>query len=147
MGRGGSTNIGGALKGLSTPASGFTRSASALRPLRSGFAVALNGSDRLVTASSGFQNRRPTASMIQMVRDRINAATRTNPPKGTKVALGAWHNPDDGKIEVNVTVVFPKTKRADALKFAQEQDQIAMFSLHEGEVVMTGGTGGSRNTT
>jgi hypothetical protein len=82
--------------------------------------------------------------MIKLVRDRINLAVRTKPPKGTKVALGAWHNPEDGKIEVNVTVVFPKNQRERAVAFAKEQNQVALFSLHEGEVVMTGGTGGKR---
>jgi hypothetical protein len=134
-----------ALRGLREPDSGFTRSAKTLRPLRSGYAVSLLGSDRLVTSKSGFEESgKPTAKMIKLVRDRINLAVRTKPPKGTKVALGAWHNPEDGKIEVNVTVVFPKNQRERAVAFAKEQNQVALFSLHEGEVVMTGGTGGKR---
>lgn len=116
-----------------------------LRSLKVGFAVALSGSDRLVTADSGFDaNGKPSTKLVRLVRERITAAAKTKPPKGTKLALGGWHNPADGKIEVNVTVVFPKNKKAQALEFAKQQDQIALFSLHEGQVVMTGGTGGER---
>lgn len=134
------------LKRLSVPDSGFTLSPR-LRPMRSGFAVALKGSDKLVSSSDGFDAEgNPSPKLVALVRNRISAAMGAEHPKGTKVALGGWHNPDDGKIEINVTVVFPKTKEQQAIKFAQEQDQIALFALHRGEVVMTGGTGGERST-
>ena len=135
-----------ALKKLHTPDEGFTLSTN-LRPMRSGYAVALKGSDKLVTDSDGFDSKgNPSPKLVALVKDRISAAMGAEHPKGTKVALGGWHNPDDDKIEINVTVVFPKTREQQAIKFAKEQDQIALFALHRGEVVMTGGTGGDRAT-
>jgi hypothetical protein len=147
VGKGGSTNIATrkAIKNLNQPDSGFTLSTK-LAPLRSGFAVALNGSDKLVAGASAFKDGKPSPQLVSMVRDRINAAIGTNPPKGTKVGIGGWNNPADGKVEVNVTVVFPKTQREKAIKFAQEQDQIAIYGLHNGDLIMTGGTGGERAT-
>ena len=148
VGRGGSTKIAGraSVRGLRKPDSGFTISRK-LAPLRSGFAVALKGSDRLLMGKDAFgPDGKPSAKLVKLVQNRLTAAMRTKPPAGTKVALGGWHNPDDGKIEINVTVVFPRHREAQATKFAQAQDQIAMFALHKGEVIMTGGTGGDRQT-
>lgn len=145
-GTGGSIQSGKSVRGLSVPDSGFTLSTK-LRPLRSGFAVALSGSDRLVTANDAFDSTgKPSAKLVGLVRERISAAIKSAHPAGTKLALGGWHNPEDGKIEINVTVVFPKNKKAEALNFAKQQDQIALFSLHQGDVIMTGGTGGNRDT-
>ena len=133
------------IRSLKTPDSGFTLSTK-LNPLRSGFAVALAGSDRLVTSTSAFRDGKPSPKLVNIVRDRINAALSTNPPRGTRVALGGWHNPADGKIEINVTVVFPRHQQDRAVRFAKEQDQIAIFALHSGDLIMTGGTGGDRST-
>lgn len=134
-----------AVRGLNVPDSGFTLSTK-LVSLRSGFAVAIGGSDRLVSASDGFKDGQPSEALVRIVRDRITASVNTPRPPGTKLALGGWHNPEDGKIEINVTVVFPKNREAAAMEFARQQDQIAIFALHRGEVIMTGGTGGDRQT-
>lgn len=146
VGSGGSVGLKtGALSGLKSPDSGFTLSTK-LHPMRSGYAVALDGSDRLVLGSSAFKDGKPSKKLVSIVRDRIDAALQAKPPKGVKVAIGGWHNPDDGKIEVNVTLVFPRGKENQAIAFAKEQNQIAIFALHKGEVIMTGGTGGNRTT-
>jgi hypothetical protein len=130
---------------LREPDSGFTVDPVSLRPIPEGFAVAIGGSDRLILASDAFdENGRPDEHLVRLTRDRIEAAFNTRVPRGTKRALGAWHNPDDGKVEVNVTVVFPRDQHDRAASFALGNDQIAMFSIHDGEVIMTGGTGGTR---
>lgn len=144
VGAGGSTKVRThALKSLASPDSGFTLSTK-LNPLRSGYAVALDGSDRLVVGSSAFRGGKPSKKLVGIVRDRIDAAFKTEPPKGVKVAIGGWHNHEDGKIEINVTFVFPRQRENQAIAFAKQQNQIAIFALHKGEVIMTGGTGGTR---
>ena len=119
-----------------------------MNPLKTGFAVALKGSDRLVVGRDAFgADGKPSAKLVSLVRGRIDAAMKTKAPSGAKTAIGGWHNPDDGKIEVNVTAVFPKTHRESAISFAKLNDQIAIFSIHEGQTIMTGGTGGDRTTS
>lgn len=144
---------GAATSSLAEPDSGFTRAAFDLKPVKSGWAVALGGTDRLVVAADAYhRNGRPTARLKQLVKDRLNAATSTPVPDGTTRALGAWHNPADGKIEINVTAVFPANEYDRALAYAQDQDQISMANLDaitaedwDNAIVDTGGTGGVRD--
>jgi hypothetical protein len=89
---------------------------------------------------------------VRLTRERIEAARAAATPDGTRLALGAWHNPDDGKIEVNVTAVFPPSERARALQFAIDNDQISMADLDAiaredwpNAIIPTGGTGGQRD--
>lgn len=148
------TSTGAAAAPLSAPDSGFTVGVTNLKPVTSGFAVALGGTDRLVVAADAFDsNGRPNEQLKRLVRDRIDAAHATPIPEGTTLALGAWHNPADGKIEVNVTAVFPADQRDAALAYAQAQDQIAMANLNaitagdwDNAIIDTGGTGGARDT-
>jgi hypothetical protein len=137
--------IAGVGKGLSEPDSGFTKSTQ-LRDIRSGFSVALKGSDVLIDSKDAYlPDGSVNPKMRKMIKDRLSAALGTNPPKGTKVALGGWHNPEDGKIEINVSIVFPKNMERQAREFAVANDQIAMAKLHPPfEIIMTGGTGGDR---
>lgn len=137
--------IAGVGKGLSEPDSGFTKSTQ-LRDIRSGFSVALKGSDVLIDSKDAYlADGSINPKMRSMIKDRLRAALGTKPPKGTKVALGGWHNPEDGKIEVNVSIVFPKGMERQAREFAVANDQIAMARLHPPfEIIATGGTGGER---
>lgn len=145
---------GDAVSGLSEPDAGFTRSVASLQPVESGYAVALSNADRLVVAADAFdRNNKPTDQLKRLVRDRIEAAVRTGVPEGTVRAVGAWHNPADGKIEVNVTAVFPADQRDAAVAFAQAHDQIAIANLDaitagdwDNAIINTGGTGGARDT-
>lgn len=135
-----------ALEGLKHPDGGFTLT-TGLKPIEEGYAVALKGSDKLISVREAFAGGSATPALRALVNDRIEqGAGDVQVPKGAKVALGGWHNPDDGKIEVNVTVVFPKSQRAEAIKFAKEQDQIAIAQLHDFQIINTGGTGGDRAT-
>ena len=137
---------------LAEPDSGFTRDAGTLRPVETGWAVALGGTDKLVAGPEAFdRNGRPTPRIKRMLVDRIDAAMSTAVPEGTKRAVGAWHNPDDGKIEINVTAVFPSDQYDAAFSFAQAEDQISMANLDaitagdwDNAIVNTGGTGGAR---
>lgn len=118
-----------------------------LKPITSGFAVALKGSDKLINAKDAYlKDGSVNPKFRELIRDRIGAALRASAPAGTTVAIGGWHNPADGKLEVNVTVVFPPNKKAAAMKFAQANDQIAMARLHDPfAIIETGGTGGDRS--
>lgn len=138
---------------LSEPDSGFTVGIGDLKPVETGFAVALLGTDKLIVGADAFQrNGKPTKALQRMIQDRIDAAVGTEVPDGTTRALGAWNNPADGKIEINVTAVFPATERAAALEYARDQDQIAMANLDAitagdwgNAIIDTGGTGGNRD--
>lgn len=102
------TSTGGAAAGsLSEPDSGFTVGIGNLKPVVTGFAVALLGTDKLIVGADAFhRDGRPTKALKRMIQDRIDAAVDTPVPEGTTRALGAWNNPADGKIEINVTAVF-----------------------------------------
>ena len=153
VGKGGSAKIGrkafaSAGKGLHEPDSGFTMTTK-LKPVSSGFAVALKGSDRLINAKDAYlKDGSVNPKFRELIRERIGAAVRATAPAGTTVAIGGWHNPADGKLEVNVTVVFPPNKKAAAIKFAKANDQIAIARLHDPfAIIDTGGTGGDRSVT
>lgn len=155
-GRGGSSpadsivdrRVAGVGKNLSEPDAGFTMS-TRLRSITTGFSVAINGSDRLIDASTAYLEDGSVNPVLRnLIKDRLSAALSTKPPKGTKVAIGGWHNPEDGKLEVNVSVVFPKNRQADAIKFARKNNQISIARLHDPfEIINTGGTGGDRALT
>jgi hypothetical protein len=149
VGKGGSTPgvgaVKSALKALRDPDGGFTIAVPKMRSVNEGIAVALDGTDRLRVAADSFDSRgRPKAALVNMVVDRINAAMSTNLPRGTQPALGGWHNPADGKLEINVTAVFPPGQRARAIRFGREQNQISILDLGSFEFIDTGGTGGER---
>jgi hypothetical protein len=149
--RGGSMDD--ALAPIAEPDGGFTLSTSDLTPMTTGFAVAIGGSDRLLLADGAFDQGRVSNRLRDLVVDRLNTAASMSMPDGTRPAIGGWHNPADGKLEVNVTVVFPNTERAAAEQFAADNDQIAMADLDAiarqdwaNAIISTGGTGGVRDT-
>jgi len=132
---------------LKEPDGGFTLS-TRLQPIEKGFAVALNKSDKLIHSKDLFDaDGNPNPKLTELIKDRLAAATKTRIPKGTEVALGGWHNPKDGKVEINVTVVFPPNERSRAFAFAQKQNQLSMAQLDPFEIIETGGTGGDRAVT
>lgn len=144
----GSAAIKSALKALRDPDGGFTIAVPQMKSIEKGIAVALDGTDRLKVAADAFDSRgRPKAALVNMVVDRINAAMSANLPKGVKPALGGWHNPADGKLEINVTAVFPPGQRQRAIRFGRAQNQISILDLDKFEFIDTGGTGGKRETT
>jgi hypothetical protein len=138
---------------LRDPDAGFTVDTVSLKPINTGFAVSILGSDRLILSDDVFDDAgEPSPRLVRLTRGRIEAARAIDTPDGTKLAVGAWHNPADGQIEVNVTVVFPSTERDRAFQFAVVNDQIAMADLDaisrgdwDNAIVSTGGTGGNRD--
>lgn len=160
VGSGGSNGKGGSgkalgrpLKSLRDPDGGMTVSTGSFKSIETGFAVAIDGSDKLIVAKDAFdKSGEPSKALVDLVRDRIDSLDTFDAPAGTKKALGGWHNPEDGKIEVNTTVVFPKNQRAAAEAFARSQNQISMANLDaikagnwDDAIINTGGTGGDRN--
>lgn len=131
----------------------MTVSTGSFKSIETGFAVAIDGSDKLIVAKDAFdKSGEPSKALVDLVRDRIDSLDTFDTPAGTKKALGGWHNPEDGKIEVNTTVVFPKNQRAAAEAFARGQNQISMANLDaikagnwDDAIINTGGTGGDRN--
>jgi len=56
--------------------------------------------------------------------------------------FGAWHDPESGKIWLDVSVV--KATEAEAVALAVAHDQIAYFDFSTGKSVPVGGTGGGK---
>lgn len=130
---------------LSTPDSGFTLSTD-LSPVSSGYAVAVAGSDMLIPAAEAFADGVPTPALRRLMQDRLRTAKDARIPSGaTEVGIGGWHNPKDGMVEVNLTVVFDEASEDAARSFAVANDQMSMARLHDPfEIIDTGGTGGER---
>lgn len=135
---------------LDQPDAGFTLTPR-LKPIKEGFAVAIGGTERYLDAKDAYQaDGSINPKLKQFIVDRLREAMKTQPPYGARIAVGGWHNPQDGVLEVNVTVVFPPNQRSRAAKFARKGNQISMAHLKpNGEVdfVDTGGTGGDRTLT
>lgn len=140
-------------RGLAEPDGGFTMDAATMQPLTTGFAVALAATDKLIVAADAFDtDGNPSKALVRMTRDRLDAAMTTDTPAGTRKAIGGWHNPDDSKVEVNVTAVFGADRRDAAIAFARDNDQIAIADLDaiargdwDNAIINTGGTGGTRD--
>lgn len=140
------------LKSLKMPDGGFTI-ATVGKPITSGFAVAIDGSDTLLSAGAAFGPRGGLTPELKKamragVRNAVQAAVKLN-IEGAKVAIGGWHNPKDGMIEINVSVVFPPTQagRVQARRYAKANDQIAMYDLATFKKISTGGSGGQSRAT
>ena len=131
---------------LAAPNGGFTITPKG-RKIHEGISVALSGTETFVKSREAFDAdgevtpKLMTAYAVHMggLRDRPST-----PVPGTKPAIGAWHNPDDGLIEFNRTVVFPERSLKKALSFASAHDQISVMNLRTGEFIDTGGSGGNR---
>jgi SPP1 gp7 family putative phage head morphogenesis protein len=54
-------------------------------------------------------------------------------------AVGAWHNPEDGKTYLDVSIV--SRSKNDAIKLGREHNQISIFDFKTGSTISTGGTG------
>lgn len=155
VGRGGSTKVSRSLlrsisRRLDQPNAGFTLTPR-LKPIKEGFAVAIGGTERYLKAKDAYQaDGSINPQLKQFIVDRLRQAMKTQPPYGARIAVGGWHNPDDGVLEVNITVVFPPNQRSRAAAFARKGNQISMAHLKPGgevDFIDTGGTGGDRAVT
>lgn len=94
---------------------GFTLSGSGDQPLR-GFAVAPSK-----TTEEIFDRDKVMAKLDGYIRRHWNLLKRN------RAHLGAWLNPDDGKVYLDVSIVVDDIDEAREL--AREADQIAFFDL------------------
>ncbi len=54
--------------------------------------------------------------------------------------LGGWHDPDSGKIFLDISTNVQD--RAEAIALGQKNNQISIYDVENGTTVDTGGTGG-----
>ena len=57
------------------------------------------------------------------------------------VWIGVWKDPQ-GRTEINATVVFREEDQRHATRLAHQWNQQGVFHISQGEVILTGGTGG-----
>lgn len=122
---------------LRDPDGGFTISASNMDDIKSGWAIARKGQGIKVSASAVFDKDGNVTeegldyleAFLEMHRNSFLA----EPTSRSRVALGAWHNPEDGQIYFDVTDVFAKesTNLQQALQQGKSQDQISIADLDE----------------
>ena len=109
--------------------SGFTKSIFRVFPCNKGYAVGVNG---LTLTFDG--NEADFYAWLDVVHWLF-----THSDIGQYIHIGGWRAPDE-KYEIDVVVVFRDEQ--EAIKFAKEQDQIAVYNLETDEEIETGGTGG-----
>jgi hypothetical protein len=58
--------------------------------------------------------------------------------------MGGWLDKANRKVALDIVRVYPANRegRRKAIKVGKDNDQVAIFSLHEGKEIPTGGTGG-----
>jgi hypothetical protein len=58
--------------------------------------------------------------------------------------MGGWLDKENRKVALDIVKVFPPNRegRRKAVKVGRDNDQVAIFSIHEGKEIPTGGTGG-----
>lgn len=137
-----SAGIGRLLKGSMEPDSGFTLSVGGSSPT-SGYVVAQSGtsgflhSSKVLTPSGNVR----AAAVEEFRAWMVKNATAIR--EGGHV--GGWHDPATNDITFDVVRVLPASVgRAAAMKAGADANQIAIFSLHEGVVIETGGAGDAR---
>lgn len=104
--------------------------------------------DKLVTsgyAVSPYPERSKIIPAADVQPDDLVAYSQANKDLLAKPdhMMGGWHNTEDGNVYLDVTVVKPNTLqgRVDAIKVAEDHNQIAIFHLDTFDEIPTGGTG------
>ena len=118
-------------KRVKTPDGGFTVDPRTGKDVTSGFAVATDPK-----LSKEIDAKDVTGKTIQ---NYVNANKSALAGEGKMV--GGWHDPDTGKVWLDVSTVTPDKNKA--VKLAQDANQIAIFDLGSGKSINTGGTGRS----
>lgn len=121
---------------LRDPDGGFTIGLNQGSDVRSGWAIARNGNGVTFDASEMFDedgNVKPGADDLVLAFITLNKddLLEESAESGHRVALGGWHNPEDGKIYLDITDVYSKSSmsKEDALKRGKDQDQISIADL------------------
>jgi len=128
--------LAGIAERLRDPDGGFTINLNQMSDVRSGWAIARNGNGVTFDASDIFDddgNVRDGADDKILAFIALHADEMLEPPteEGHRVAFGAWHNPEDGKIYLDVTDVYDKKSmtKEDAVLKGKENDQISIADL------------------
>lgn len=88
----------------------------------------------------------PEPDARDMIVQWVHEHTRKRGPSfdDRNVYLGGWLDTSTGHIWMDIVKVFPPDHREDAIKAAQDANQIAIFDLGSFEEIPTGGTGISK---
>lgn len=113
---------------LLTPGGGFTWSPRTGAVVTEGFAVS-PFKDREEVHLFNKVDRRETAAFVKLNSDLLFTA-----PGYHLRFVGAWHCPDDGLVYLDVSVVLPTAKQANAT--ARKSKQIAYYDFAAGASVL-----------
>lgn len=105
---------------MAVPDGGFTYQVTTGGEPTSGYAVSILKEQTVMKASDVTPSR-----LLGFVKDHWDAL------KESGNFLGAWHNPDDGQVYLDVSTVVKTREEAD--RIGRENSQIAYFRLHEGK--------------
>lgn len=114
---------------LQQPDGGFTHDPRTGRDVTRGFVVA------------AFPERSRDLPLDQVTASDIESYMFDNADllQRDGYVLGGWHDPDTGRVWLDVSVVTQS--RQKAIELAQQNNQIAVFDLAKFESIPTGGTG------
>lgn len=125
------------LQRVKDPDGGFTYSMSNMDDVRSGWAIARKGKGIRLSVDKIFdkdgQLKEDGIDHLQAFMFLHQDAFNQQPDNKRRIALGAWHNPDDGQIYFDVTDVYSKKfMDVDQAKAeARKQNQISVADLDE----------------
>ena len=111
---------------------------------KQGIVVALHGYSKVIPDLDFFLEKNGEKIVEQYIKDHSDLLSDdilSLEVKPYKPYLGAWHNQGNGQIYLDISVVFNKKDKQNAIEFAKEQDQIAAYDLSQGEEIPCGGTG------
>jgi hypothetical protein len=131
-GGGGAGGTGGELRGLldrvGKPDGGFTYSPTLRTEPTEGYALSIHP-ERSAVVDAETIKLKDLAEFVAKNRDLLSK-------EGNH--FGAWHDPESGKVFLDVSTVTPDPKVAESL--ALKHDQIAYFDLKRGQSVTVKGT-------
>lgn len=115
---------------------GFTVQRATGKAPSAGYAVAVAPKKGLVLDAHEVE------ASPQKVRDWVKGNEKEFAQPDT--FMGGWHDTDSGKVALDIVRVYPANRegRRKAIKVGRDNDQVAIYSIHEGAEIHTGGTGG-----
>lgn len=113
------------LKRLADPDSGFTYSVNLAKEPTTGYVVSPHlDRERLIEAKD-----LQLTNLVDYIEDNADLLRRK------EKFLGGWHNPDSGKIVLDVVEVVADKSKAESMAVAHQQD--AFYDLERGETIYT----------
>lgn len=148
-------DVGGLLRRLAEPDSGFTIRMSDKSDAKSGWAISRNGKGVAVPASTLYdrngdvtdEGRRLLIAFVE--RHNTELLGKDKPGSGQSVHIGAWHNPDTGMIHFDVTDVYDKDRFSEtrAKSIGSREKQISIGDLDEITAAVEDGDWDGHRTT